>query len=79
MAVVIFVPPEAPITILTSPFLSVIILGAIDDNARLPGASALLGDPGKPKLLTNFSKEKSSIPLFRTIPVCFDVIPEPKL
>jgi len=48
-AVVILVPPAAPITNLTSPFLSVRIVGAIDDNALLCGLMKLGGEPGSPK------------------------------
>lgn len=75
----ILVPPDAPITILTSPSLFVMIVGVIEDNERFPGAIALLGEPGSPKLFLKVGDEKSSIPLFNTIPVCFDVKPEPKL
>lgn len=79
MAVVIFVPPEAPTTNLTSPLSSTIILGLMDDRALFPGAIALLGEPGKPKKFLNPGLEKSSIPLLKRMPVEFPVSPAPKL
>ena len=47
--VVIFVPPDAPTTILTSPFDVTIILGHIEDKGRFQGAIKLAGDAGTPK------------------------------
>lgn len=37
VALMILDPPEAPATILTSPFLSVTIVGDIDERGRFPG------------------------------------------
>jgi len=43
-AVVIFFPPEAPITSCTSLLLSVKIAGDKDENGRLPGSGKLTSD-----------------------------------
>ena len=47
--VVIFVPPEAPTTILTSPSGETIIVGHIEDKGRFHGAIKLAGEAGTPK------------------------------
>ena len=75
----IFDPPEAPATILTFPFLSVIILGDIDDSGRFPGRMKLAGEGGYPKKLFLPGVEKSSISLFMMIPVDSETNIEPKL
>lgn len=49
IAVVILVPPEAPITITTSPSLSAITVGLTDDKERLPGAMKFEGEGWSPK------------------------------
>lgn len=76
-AVVIFVPPEAPITSLAFPFLSTIMLGFIEERGLLPGAMKLAGDGCRPKKLITPGDEKSSITLFMTIPVLRVVKPAP--
>ena len=51
----ILVPPEAPTTMTTSPFLSVMIVGHVEDKGRLPAAGAFIigvfGYPGYEALL----------------------------
>ena len=46
MLVMILDPPEAPQIILTSPFLSVTIVGDMDDNGRLKGRIKFAGVGG---------------------------------
>lgn len=79
MAVVILVPPEAPMTILALPFSSIIILGVIEDKGLFPGTIKLAGDGSKPNKLVMPGDEKSSITLFIMIPVDNVVNPAPKL
>lgn len=77
-AVVILVPPDAPRTSRTwSPPNT--IVGHMDDKDILPGANLFAGDQPKPKKFWNCGNEKSSMPLFKMIPVCFDANPAPKL
>lgn len=79
MARVIFDPPAAPIPSKKSPFLSVIMDGHIEDSGRLPGSIKFDGEDGKPKELMTPGVEKSSISLFKIIPVLGDTKPQPKL
>ena len=76
---VILVPPAAPVTSLTSPSLSTMTVGTMDERGVLPGIGKLLGDGGTPKLLVMPGKEKSSISSFSITPVDGDRILEPKL
>lgn len=75
----IFDPPAAPKARTKSPFLSVITVGHIEDNGRLPGFIKLAGDGRNPKELMVPGVEKSSISLFTIIPVLGDMKPHPKL
>lgn len=79
MADGIFVPPAAPTTRRTLPMESITIVGDIDDSGCFPGLIIFAGEPGRPKKFLNSEDEKSSIPLFRNIPVLFEVTPAPKL
>lgn len=79
MASVIFDPPAAPNPRTKSPFSSVITVGHIDDNGRLPGAIKLAGDGRIAKALIVPGVEKSSISLLTMIPVLGDMKPHPKL
>jgi hypothetical protein len=75
----ILVPPAAPITSFTSPHLSIIILGHMDDRGRFPGNMKFAGDAGTPKKLMVPGVEKSSISLLYRIPVLEPITFEPKL
>lgn len=48
-AVVILVPPEAPITNLALPAASEIMLGVMEERGLLPGAMKLAGEGARPK------------------------------
>lgn len=78
-AVVILLPPAAPMAKTTSPFSSVIIEGHIEDIGFLPGAMKFTGDGGSPKLFVIFGDEKSSISSFNIIPVLSEAKPAPNL
>jgi len=79
VAVVILVPPDAPATILTSPFLSTNIEGAVEDMGLLPGTIKFAGDGDTPNALITLGVEKSSISLFHMIPVLVPRNLDPKL
>jgi len=76
---VIFDPPAPPIARTRSPFLSVIIVGHIEDIGRFPGSIKLAGEDGIPYLFITFGEEKSFIWLLKMIPVLGDMNPHPKL
>ena len=76
---VILIPPAPPIISWTSPFLSTIITGHIDDSGILPGAIKLAGDAGTPYEFTFPGVEKSSISSFMIMPVVKDRMRDPKL
>ena len=61
VAVVILVPPAAPITSLTLPSFPTIMEGHMEDNGRFPPLIKLFGDGGTPKKLVILGAEKSSI------------------
>ena len=63
MAVVIFVPPEAPTTNRGTPSLSRNMEGVIEDMGRLKGLIKLLSDGSTPKAFFLPGVEKSSISL----------------
>lgn len=71
--------PAAPRLSRTSPFLSVIIVGVIDDNGRFPGLMKFAGDAAKPYALVCPGVEKSSISSFNIIPVLIERLIAPKL
>ena len=48
---VILVPPEAPVTSLTLPSPSMMMLGTMDESGVFPGMGKLLGEGGMPKWL----------------------------
>ena len=73
------VPPEAPTTKVTLPDASTTMVGQLEERGLFPGKIKLFGDGGKPKKLMSPGTEKSSITLFRMIPVDSDVNPAPKL
>ena len=75
----ILLPPEAPITSFTSPLLSVMIDGLIDDMGRLRGLMKFEGDGGRPNVLDMLGVEKSSISSLKSIPVRFPKTLDPKL
>lgn len=77
--VVILVPPAAPTNIFTSPLLSSIIDGHMDDRGRLPGLIKFAGEGATLKKLVLLGEEKSSISLFKIMPVLFEIIQLPKL
>lgn len=77
--VVIFEPPADPDTKTTSPFLSKMMLGHIEDSGRLPGLIKLAGDGRNPTPLAFPGLEKSSISLFKMIPVLFERTVPPNL
>ena len=62
-AVVIFVPPDAPITKRATPFLSTNIDGVVEDCGRFPGAIMLASDGSTPNAFFLPGVEKSSISL----------------
>lgn len=66
-------------TVRTVPEESVTTVGHIEDSGRLPGAMRLAADHSKPKLFVAFSTEKSSMPLFITMPVDGEISIAPKL
>lgn len=76
---VIFVPPPPPINNLTLLDSSNIIDGQVDDRGILPGAMKLAGDGFTTYLFTIPGNEKSSIWLFKSIPVLFDITKLPNL
>lgn len=78
-AVVILLPPAAPMTKTTSPFASVITDGHIEDKGLLPGAIKLAGEGGRPKAFVILGEEKSSISSFKIMPVLSDAKPAPNL
>ena len=49
MAVVIFVPPDAPTASRITLLWSTIMVGVIEDMGRFPGSMKLLGDGSTPK------------------------------
>ena len=49
MAVVIFVPPDAPIASRVTLLWSTIMVGVIEDMGRFPGSMKLLRDGSTPK------------------------------
>jgi len=63
MAVIIFVPPEAPTTKRGTPSLSRNMVGDIEDMGRLKGSIKLLLDGSTPKAFFVPGVEKSSISL----------------
>ena len=63
IAVVIFVPPEAPTTSRGTPLESTNIDGLMEDIGRFPGAIKLLLDGSTPKKFFSPGVEKSSISL----------------
>ena len=74
----ILLPPEPPITILTSPFLSVNIVGTIAERGLEPGLGAFSSDH------VNFRQGEESvcaspISLLYTIPVFFEENSAPNL
>lgn len=71
---VIFDPPADPMITSTSLFWSSKIVGAIDVTGNLPGLMKLLGDGGIPYEFGTPGVEKSSMMLFKIMPVlreCF--------
>ena len=75
----IFVPPAAPIIKRTLPFVSVTMVGDIDDWARFFGSIKFPGDAGKSKRFFNDGTAKSFIPVLNMIPVRLPDSPIPKL
>ena len=72
-------PPGEPSTSATCPSL-ITIVGAIDDNGRLPGAIAFAAPCTRPNWLGVFGRVvKSSISSFSTTPVPGAMITAPKL
>ena len=62
-AVMILGPPEAPMTSLTFPTLSVRMMGVIEETALLLGLIKLFSAGGYPKRVKTPGVLKSSIPL----------------
>ena len=63
IAVVIFVPPDAPTTKRTTPSLSRNIVGAVEDWGRFPGEIMFDSDGSTPNAFFLPGVEKSSISL----------------
>ena len=63
MAVVILVPPDAPITKRATPLLSKNNEGAVEDWGRFPGSIMLDSDGSTPYAFFSPGVEKSSISL----------------
>lgn len=78
-AVVMWVPPAAPKAILTSPVGPTIIVGAAELSGLFPPAMKLAREGGTPKVFTMSGELKSSISLFRIIPVLGDAWSDPNL
>ena len=70
-------PPEAPKTNLTLLFLSVTIIGVIEDWGRFNGVMKLTSEAAIPYEFVVFGVEKSSISSFKTIWVEGDIMPLP--
>lgn len=79
VAVVIFVPPAAPVTSWTLLFSSTKMAGHIEDKGLFPGLMKFAGDGGTPKAFVMLGAEKSSISSLRMIPVLLERTCEPKL
>ena len=74
--VIVRIPPAPPITSLTSPVPFTTIAGDIDDSGLFPGDMKLALDDG---VFVMLGMLKAVIWLFKSIPVLFDITPEPKL
>ena len=79
-AVVIRVPPAAPIVMTTSPEVLLTIMdGHIEESGRFLGFMKLASDGITPNVLTSPGVEKSSISLLNAIPVFLPRTLDPKL
>ena len=77
LALVIEVPPVAPIASFKSPALSTNIAGVMEKRGLLPGLAKLFGEDGSPKLFMISGNEKSSISSLNIIPVLGDIVSAP--
>ena len=76
---IIFFPPDAPTTSLTSPLLSVKIRGVTDDNGRFPGAGKFTAAGYSPLIFGLLGLSKSLIWLLYMIPVAVERYKQPNL
>lgn len=76
---VINVPPAAPIASLRSPFLSKTIVGHEDESGLFPGDTEFAGHGANPNELMMSGEAKSSISLFKMMPVLTEASSEPNL